>query len=367
MEDAVDPIVEQVLQEQPPVDAAAAAMETEAPAADGAVETPAPEAAVEAAVEAAAEGKEDDSSKPAVPVPAAAAAAKEGETPKKPKRKEIRKRVRRVGKSEPRKFAKTDGGSSNPSGEGTLESLTGAAARADGATTMPTRRVLSKHDEKWNNMFDKLVEYKKANNHTLVPQCYHDDPRLGRWVHYQRVEYWIFQQSGTGKITPERIGRLESIGFEWDPQKAQWNILFDRLVKFKEEVGHCKVPKGYAKDTELANWVRNQRLEQANSKKGKKSRMTPERYEKLTSLGFRWSTSIAKKGTARKPSPAATAEHAAAVAAAANELTTAAPKEDPTEKAVEAAVAVAIELDNPAPSNNGSEIKDEDDHTVIQI
>jgi hypothetical protein len=33
------------------------------------------------------------------------------------------------------------------------------------------------------------------------------------------------------------------MGFEWDPQKAQWNMLFDKLVKFKEEVGHCKVPK----------------------------------------------------------------------------------------------------------------------------
>ena len=51
------------------------------------------------------------------------------------------------------------------------------------------------------------------------------------------------------------------------------------------------MPKGYDKDWELANWVRNQRLEQANLKKeGKKSRMTPERFKLLDDLGFKWSS-----------------------------------------------------------------------------
>jgi hypothetical protein len=50
-------------------------------------------------------------------------------------------------------------------------------------------RVTSKHDEKWNAMFLRLLEYKKNHDgSTSVPQCYHDDPALGRWVHYQRVE-----------------------------------------------------------------------------------------------------------------------------------------------------------------------------------
>jgi hypothetical protein len=49
--------------------------------------------------------------------------------------------------------------------------------------------VTSKHDEKWNAMFLRLLEYKKNHNgSTAVPQCYHDDQALGRWVHYQRVE-----------------------------------------------------------------------------------------------------------------------------------------------------------------------------------
>lgn len=43
------------------------------------------------------------------------------------------------------------------------------------------------------------------------------------------------------------------------------------------------------RDTELANWVRNQRLEYANQQRNKKTRMTQERLNLLNSLGFTWS------------------------------------------------------------------------------
>jgi hypothetical protein len=90
---------------------------------------------------------------------------------------------------------------------------------------------------------------------------------------------------------------LESIGFEWDPQRAQWNIMYSKLQAFQREARHCKVPKGYTKDPELANWVRNQRLEHANMTKNKKSRMTQDRFQMLDDLGFKWSTTMPHKTT----------------------------------------------------------------------
>jgi len=148
------------------------------------------------------------------------------------------------------------------------------------------------------------------------------------------VEYWLYQSAGKAKITPERIERLESIGFEWDPQRAQWNSMFDRLQIFYDEngtsegapcgftsnvcstsnnyrpryfvlfapiTGHCKVPKGYLKDPELANWVRNQRLEYANMQRQNRSRMTQDRLERLNAIGFIWSASTASAtGISRK-------------------------------------------------------------------
>lgn len=231
--------------------------------------------------------------------------------------KESKKRVRRVGRTPTRKIARLDekmtlsldvgiGDNNDTHTSAAADAATVAISvvpEAAGDVAMGTsstlavapppsnQAVLSKHDEKWHGMFQKLMEFKERNKHTLVPQCYTEDPRLGRWVHYQRVEYWIFQQKGTAKITEERIGRLDNIGFEWDPQKAQWEKMFAKLKEFKKEFSHCRVPKGYDKDWELANWVRNQRLEQANlSKEGKKSRMTPERFKLLDDLGFKWSS-----------------------------------------------------------------------------
>ena len=123
----------------------------------------------------------------------------ETETPK-----ETKKRVRRVGRTPTRKIAKleekippvtpvVEGGETN--------NLEVAAAAVDAATvaigavpetptamesTAPAimvpqqpanQGVLSKHDEKWHAMFQKLMEYKERNKHTLVPQCYTEDPR----------------------------------------------------------------------------------------------------------------------------------------------------------------------------------------------
>lgn len=64
--------------------------------------------------------------------------------------------------------------------------------------------------------------------------------------------------------------------------------------------------QGYTADTELANWVRNQRLEQANRLKGKKSRMTDERFKKLDELGFKWSGAPGKNRNSNASKPETT-------------------------------------------------------------
>jgi len=73
--------------------------------------------------------------------------------------------------------------------------------------------------------------------------------------------------------------------------------MYDKLCQFVRKHGHAKVPKGYLEDIELANWVRNQRLEHRNWGKGKRSGMTSERFDLLDKLGFVWSTTNPKKDT----------------------------------------------------------------------
>jgi len=257
--------------------------------ADPAVEAPSPEEPQDATVTEtdanAAEGEKPEG-EGNVEESTEAVVGKETTTPK-----ETKKRVRRVGKTPTRKMAKivkneesaipmdvvdahvppadgtvvasADAAATATAGEGVSDGIKSTDEPADAenndttigglesaaATTTTTpnlqaklltptdhQKVLSKHDEKWNGMFVKLLEFKEKNKNTLVPQCYNQDARLGRWVHYQRVEYWIFQQTGTAKITEERIGRLDAIDFEWDPQKAQWEKMFEKLKEVREYI-----------------------------------------------------------------------------------------------------------------------------------
>lgn len=46
--------------------------------------------------------------------------------------------------------------------------------------------------------------------------------------------------------------------------------MYQLLCDFKKQHGHVRVPKGFTQDPELANWVRNQRLEHSNMQRGKK-------------------------------------------------------------------------------------------------
>jgi hypothetical protein len=102
---------------------------------------------------------------------------------------------------------------------------------------------------------------------------------------YFTVEYWRFHHTGHAKITPDRIQYLDRLGFCWDPQTEQWQIMYRRLEHFVSQNGHARVPKGYKADRALAHWVRNQRLDH------RAGRLTKERVELLGELGFVWNPS----------------------------------------------------------------------------
>ena len=68
------------------------------------------------------------------------------------------------------------------------------------------------YNERWNNNFNELVAYDKANGSVDVQKS---NGELGRWVHNQRQAYKFFNSGKKSTLTPERIERLESIGFKW--------------------------------------------------------------------------------------------------------------------------------------------------------
>jgi hypothetical protein len=183
----------------------------------------------------------------------------------------------------------------------------------------------------------------------MVPKRFPSDPKLGCWVHTQRIQYRKLMQSATNEIimdtaaaaavmvgmnmeeginlsaeeqisyrlTEERRKRLEEVGFVWSARDEQyteqgrlvrnsyddlWDCMFNRLVDFKSKNGHCLVPKRYKDDNRLGTWVDTQRVQYKKMKKRLASqrsydegvvvgvsRLTDERIHRLEALGFVWS------------------------------------------------------------------------------
>jgi superfamily II DNA or RNA helicase len=128
----------------------------------------------------------------------------------------------------------------------------------------------------WELNFSNLQSFKTNNGHCRVPRDYKDIPQLALWVNRQRHGY------SNGKLTTNRIVRLEALGFEWDPKAADWELNFSNLQSFKANNGHCRVPQAYKEDPSLGKWVPRQRQLFI------KGRLSAYRIARLEALGFEW-------------------------------------------------------------------------------
>ena len=135
-------------------------------------------------------------------------------------------------------------------------------------------------EEQFEKGFQETLLYKESTGNPNTPNTYKTTEgfSLGTWQNNQRSNY------KTGKISPERIERLENIGFKWDILEEQFEIGFKETLLYKEKTGDPNVPATY-KTTEgflLGSWQSNQR---GNYKTGK---ISPERIEMLENIGFKW-------------------------------------------------------------------------------
>ena len=130
------------------------------------------------------------------------------------------------------------------------------------------------HAEKWEQNFAALQKYRKRKGHCRVAkECKVDGLKLGQWTQVQR--------STKDKLTPDRIKRLNSLGFSWDLIPEQWERNFAALRQFYKREGHSRVRRGVKVDgLNLDNWVLTQRQ--------RKKRLTSDQIKRLNSLGFSW-------------------------------------------------------------------------------
>lgn len=132
----------------------------------------------------------------------------------------------------------------------------------------------------WESMFEKLLTFREEHGHCQVPQAKGTSEMLGKWVQRQRYYH------KKGELRPERLRRLEEIGFGWKSDKLHfasgWEGRFAELVAFKEAHGHLRITKANESSPGLSHWRDNQRI------RLRSGALKPEQQAKLDALGFEW-------------------------------------------------------------------------------
>ena len=154
-----------------------------------------------------------------------------------------------------------------------LSPLSKSTCRIIHAPSRPSPLLATKQGDQrelWELRFGELMDYRREHGDCNVPQS---RGSLGVWVSGRRADF------KRGKLSDERVARLEGIGFVWDPQEQEWLVRFDELTKYGAKNGHCNVPLSQGR---LGKWVVRQR---ENRRSGM---LSTERLDLLASIGFSW-------------------------------------------------------------------------------
>ena len=124
--------------------------------------------------------------------------------------------------------------------------------------------MFEKSKEKWNYRYEELKKYKKKYGDCMIPENYKKNPSLATWVTNQRKQYKyleseeeIIRQKCT--LTPERISKLNDIGFCWSKENENWNKMFEKLKAYHEKYNTFNIPSADVENLSLGSWVRYQR------------------------------------------------------------------------------------------------------------
>lgn len=135
----------------------------------------------------------------------------------------------------------------------------------------------------WNFHYALLMMYKQQHGHVRVPQSHFVSQKegpainLGNWAQTQRQDFKL------GKISPDRVAKLNEIGFVWGIRdNCGWMHRYRELIEYRDQNGHCNVPQQYKLNKALGPWVDKQR------QKFKKGLMSEKHQDLLNNIGFEW-------------------------------------------------------------------------------
>lgn len=83
----------------------------------------------------------------------------------------------------------------------------------------PRPTVRNRNEERWENRFAELVEFRRQRGHCNVPKTLGE---LGSWVNYQRE---LYRGKRKSTLKQEYISRLDAVGFDWKAGKMKCHSL----------------------------------------------------------------------------------------------------------------------------------------------
>lgn len=149
-----------------------------------------------------------------------------------------------------------------------------------------------KDNTKWDEKFELFKKYYNDNNTFYIQITDKANEKLRIWVQS------LISNFRRKKLSDERIGRLDSIGFRFEqnqivkakiikPIKEKvfydelWNKQYLKLITYKIQNRDCNVLRSFV-NASLGSWVFNQRNYRRQNK------LSNEKIEKLNLLEFRW-------------------------------------------------------------------------------
>lgn len=128
----------------------------------------------------------------------------------------------------------------------------------------------------WEDRLEEVAAYKAKHGHCDIPLRTPENPKLGRFVNSMRTQH------KSGKLSSDRVAKLNAIGFLWEHQDASWNDRYSELLEYSKTNGNCDVPATWTDNPALGHWV--VRMRQLK----KQEKLDPERVKLLEEIGFNW-------------------------------------------------------------------------------
>jgi hypothetical protein len=146
----------------------------------------------------------------------------------------------------------------------------------------------------WETRFRAMVAFCREHGHCSPSASIESQAELARWATAQR------RHKRLGALCPEKVRRLDELGFSWKAPRshgptqgdrvwtfqARWDHWCQALADYRQRHGHCNVPP--RDDARLCCWGYVQRTAM------RKGKLDAERVRRLESLGFEWDAKEAR-------------------------------------------------------------------------